>query len=271
MTPNNLFEKGDYCLYCVDINSNFPSKFHPCFVLQHQSNHNCGIVIKICETSEEKVVNFDNLIFIKKFDKNQIELMYNSKVEKGGSYNVTDINGIRLVASFYFDDEISKSMAESDAKNYIERNNVRKYRIFIGDPSHYGHCEFEEFIIKTPASKEQLLMMINAIPEYFNGYQFFITRDNETKSSIKKLFNDCEDDILPEEFRKLLIEKIKDFPNDFGEKYWEDDNYHISLHEMEILIINVLNYIAEKMNFPTISIDKEIVQDLNVQTGYGLF
>lgn len=271
MTPNNLFEKGDYCLYCADINSNFPSKFHPCFVLYHQPNHHCEIVVKICETLEEKVVNFNNLIFIKKFDKNRIELMYNSKAEKGGSYNVTDNEGIRLVASFYFDDEITKSIAESDVKNYIEQNNIKKYRIFIGDPYHYGHCEFEEFIIKTSATKEQLLSMIKAIPKHFNGYQFFILSDDETDTSVKKLFNECEDDFLPEDFRKLLIEKIKDFPKDFGEKYWEDEDYHISLHEMETLIIYVLNYIAEKMNFPSISIDKEIIQDLDIRTGYGLF
>lgn len=271
MKFNNLFEKGDYCLYCEDVSSNYPSKFFPCIVLQHQSNYDCGVMIKICETSEEKVVNFDNLIFIKKINNYQTELMYNSNAKKGGSYNVTDSEGIRLHASFYFDDEISKTIAETDAKNYIERNNVRKYRIFIGDPYHYGHCEFEEFIIKTSASKEEILMMINAIPDYFDGYQFIITRDNETDSSIKKLFNDCEDDFLPNDFRKLLIEKIKDFPKDFGEKYWEDDDYHITFGDMEILIVSVINHIAEKMNFPSISIDRETIQDLNVQTGYGLF
>lgn len=272
MTTNNLFKRGDYCLYCEDVSSNFPSNFLPCFVIRHQAEGDDEIFIKICETSEEMLVNFENLIFIKEIDKNQIELMYNSKAEKGGSYNVTDIEGIRLLASFYFDDEITKTMAELDAKNYIERNDVKRYRFFIGDPFHYGHCESEEVVIKTSASKEQLLMMIDAIPRFFNGFQFFITRDNETNHSIKKIFNDCEDDNLPKEFRDILIEKIDDFPKDFGEKYWEEDEgYHINLQEMEILIVKVINYIAEKMKFPTISIDREIIHDLNVQTGYGLF
>jgi hypothetical protein len=57
---------------------------------------------------------------VKELPKYEMELMYNSRSKKGGSYNVTSQDGTQLKASFYFDNEDEKVMAERAASIFNE-------------------------------------------------------------------------------------------------------------------------------------------------------
>ena len=57
---------------------------------------------------------------MKELPKYEMELMYNSHSEKGGSYNVTSHDGTHLKASFYFDNDDEKIMAERAASIFNE-------------------------------------------------------------------------------------------------------------------------------------------------------
>lgn len=114
MIYRKKYEKGDYCLLCKDIYLSMPINFTPCIVVGFNEKLN-AIDIKVLDNSEIISVSSENLIFIKKLPKYETELMYNSPSKLGGSYNVTTKDGVQLKASFYFDNEEEKIMAERAA------------------------------------------------------------------------------------------------------------------------------------------------------------
>ena len=113
------FEPGDYCLWCKDIQTAMPSVFTPCIVTGYDEKIK-AILVKELENNESIAVRKENLIFIKELSKFNTELMYNSPSKKGGSYNVTSHDGTRLKASFYFDNDEEKLMAERAASIFNE-------------------------------------------------------------------------------------------------------------------------------------------------------
>lgn len=114
MVYKKKFEKGDYCLWCKDIYLPMPNNFTPCIVIGFNEELN-AIDVKELDNSEIISVASENLIFIKELPKYETELMYNSPSKVGGSYNVTTKDGVQLKASFYFDNEEEKVMAERAA------------------------------------------------------------------------------------------------------------------------------------------------------------
>lgn len=113
------FENGDYCLWCKDIQMTIPTEFIPCIVKGY--NKQLGAVIaKELKSGDSVTIAPENLIFVKELPKYEMELMYNSRSEKGGSYNVTSQDGTHLKASFYFDNEDEKVMAERAASIFNE-------------------------------------------------------------------------------------------------------------------------------------------------------
>ena len=108
------FENGDYCLWCKDIQMTMPTEFIPCIVKGY--NKQLGaVIVKELKSGDSVTIAPENLIFVKELPKYEMELMYNSRSKKGGSYNVTSQDGTQLKASFYFDNEDEKVMAERAA------------------------------------------------------------------------------------------------------------------------------------------------------------
>lgn len=120
----SCLNSGDYCLYCKDYCLDFPSNFERCVILiKDEIEENC-YEVKLLDSNKVVHVNEKELILIKKKPVLEIELMYNSKSEIGGSYNVTSGNGTHLKASFYFDNNQEQQMAKKYAERYIRNFNL---------------------------------------------------------------------------------------------------------------------------------------------------
>lgn len=119
MKVKHKFEDGDYCLWCKDIQTTMPSDFIPCIVKGYNKEVG-GVFVKELKNNDIITVAPENLIFVKELPKYETELMFNSQSKKGGSYNVTSHDGTHLKASFYFDDEDEKVMAERAASIFNE-------------------------------------------------------------------------------------------------------------------------------------------------------
>ena len=113
------FEDGDYCLWCKDIQMTMPTEFVPCIVKGYNKELR-AVIVKELKCGDFITVAPENLIFVKELPKYETELMFNSQSKKGGSYNVTSHDGTHLKASFYFDDEDEKVMAERAASIFNE-------------------------------------------------------------------------------------------------------------------------------------------------------
>ena len=271
MNKDGLFEMGDYCLFCCDISCNVPTKYQPCYVVEHQNHHDDFVSVKFLEDDRVVSVNKKNLILVKNNPSYEVELMYNSSAKKGGSINLTTDGGTHLRASFYFDNENDKKLAEDDAKTFSNLKKLRKYRFTIGDLDGRGHNITEEIHVYTSASKIEMIDMIKSIPVFFEGYQFFEI-SNQYIENVKYIMSDENENFIPIEFMRLLVKKIDDFPLNFGTFDESRNGYVILFLDIPLLLEKIFNYIAKIKNYPSISIERrnEII-DLPYNCFYGVF
>lgn len=270
MNRDHLFEKCDYCLYCKDIDSNTPSSFEPCYVTKNQKRPFEDVEIKIIKTEEEIKIAWDKLILIKSTPRYEMEIMYNSSSEKGGSVNLTTNNGVCLNAAFYFDNEREKRIAIENAKTFSQINMKRKYRFFLGDIEGWGHEMYREVIITTSASKRDIEDIIKRIPCYFEKYQIFDIVGQNSKD-VKMVMNEREDNTIPKEFMSLLIKNIPNFNNSVG--VWDEDlnGFGVSEDEVIYIIEKIFNYVAEKLGYPSLELGDDKPVDIHTNCCYGLF
>lgn len=115
---------GDYCLVCKEYYLDFPSDFEQAVVIKRDEYDDNFYHVKLLKSNKILFVEDKSLLLVKKKSKLDLELIYNSKLEKGGSYNVTSENGTHLKASFYFDNKQEQEMAKKYAERYMKNYNL---------------------------------------------------------------------------------------------------------------------------------------------------
>lgn len=272
MNRDHLFEKNDYCLYCKDMDSKIPSLFEPCFVMRNQRRPFEEVEIMLLKTEEIMNVDWGKLLLVKNAPKYVIDTMYNSSSKKGGSVNVTTEDGIRLVASFYFDDEEEKSIALENAKSFIDIGSKRRYRFYLGDLEGWGHGMYQDVIISTSASKKDIEDIMKNIPFYFDGYQIFDIIGQKS-SDVNMVLSDVEDCLIPKKFMSILKEKITNFEDKRFECDSETGDFCVNEDNAIYLIEKILNHVAEKLLIPSLELgnDNEKPVDIHTHCCYGIF